>query len=126
MTMPSQTSVLVNVRDLGNYVSIDMPILSSSLQTSLAILGGSECLERAVRNKATYVSMKLPGSHADTLRSQVVGTREFSTGFILKVRRSKSTDTSNYSVVGKTTSSYNFKQPVDFQVWFPVPMVISF
>lgn len=130
--MPRGTSITINPKELKELAVVHIPCLVQNEETVIEMLGGTETIKSAIKNKTDLIQLKFPNT--DPLRHHLVGTRQKCNSFVVKLSRNLSTNTSNTStnnnnttgndsqqnpykveVIGKTCHTYNFNTLSDYQ-----------
>ncbi len=96
-------------------VTIQLPVLSSSVDRSCECLGGESKLKALLQSESTGIQFQPP--NYNSLHSPIEGHKTNSISFVFKIRRkkNKSNEPPKVIVVGKSVISYYFHQPSDYQ-----------
>jgi hypothetical protein len=111
-------SIQINVGDLKELISVELPCFVKSSKTAIEMLGGDAALQSAFDNNTSSCSLQFRFPTKDQTRHNIQGCPIGRQGVLIKIRRKK-TDPDNMSVevLGCVNKTFLFNNPADYQVF---------
>ena len=120
MDASERTRLVISVKDLKSLIHVDMPCFVNSSSSVVQMLGGEALLNNALEKDSNNIQLRFPSENM--CGSNQIGNKIENNGFLVKIRRRKSSSASNHdvsvTVVGCVKKSYVFNNPSDYQVHF--------